>query len=270
MRQLIDKLKLNELTIAYGMTETSPVSFQTVPEDPMIKRTETVGRVQPHASAMIVDANNNIVPVGEPGELCISGYLIHKGYWNDPEQTASALKRVPNPEGEGETEWMYTGDLAILDEEGYLRIVGRIKDIIIRGGENLFPVRIENTLSTHPGIREAAVIAVPDDVFGEVVGAWIVRDPSHADSHDLTSRDVRSIVAEGMSPQNAPAWVWFVGEGEVKASGYHELPKTGSGKIQKNILREWARELAKRGIGRVPIPTSSPTAASPNAAPGMK
>jgi len=217
----------------------------------MIKRTETVGRVQPHVSAMVVDSKDNIVPIGQPGELCVSGYLVHQGYWNDPEQSTSVVKRRPDPEGEGEIKWMYTGDQVILDEEGYLRIVGRIKDIIIRGGENLFPVRIENVLTAHPGIREAAAIAVPDDVYGEVVGVWIVRDSSHADSRGLTVRDVRSVVTQGMSPQNAPAWVWFVGEDELKSYGYLELPKTGSGKVQKNILREWGRGLADRGIGRV-------------------
>ncbi|KAI9065584.1 acyl-CoA synthetase [Trametes sanguinea] len=242
MKQLIEKLNLTELTVAYGMTETSPVSFQTTPDDPVIKRVETVGKILPHVKAKVVDLEGRVVPVNKPGEILVSGYLVQKGYWNDPEQTA----RVMQPDEEGRI-WMHTGDEGIMDEEGYLRIVGRIKDIIIRGGENLFPVQIENILTAHPHIREAAVVAVPDSKYGEVVGAWIVREPNTA----ISKEETRRVVAEGMNPQNSPAWVWFLGEDGVP----DEIPKTASGKVQKHILRDWSKELAKKGVGR----TSSET-----------
>jgi len=140
--------------------------------------------------------------------------------------------------------WMHTGDQATLDSDGYLRIVGRIKDIIIRAGENLFPVQIENVLTSHPSILEAAVVSVPDKVYGEVVGAWI-RPKAGV---KLSRKGVKKIVCEGMNPQNAPAWVWLLGEDGTP----DELPKTASGKVQKHILREWSRELAEKGVGLVP------------------
>lgn len=241
MRQLIEKLNLRDLTIAYGMTETSPVSFQTTPADPIKNRVETVGKIQPHVKAKIIDENGHIVPVGQPGELCVSGYNVQKGYWEDPEQTALVLRpdpAIPN------LKWMHTGDSAIMDEEGYLKIVGRIKDIIIRGGENLFPVQIENVLTAHPAINEASVVSVPDSRYGEVVGAWIGRQTG---APPITREEVRSWVAEQMNPQNAPAWVWFLGEEGVEG----ELPKTASGKIQKNILRDWSKTWVQKGIGGV-------------------
>ncbi|KAI8986699.1 acetyl-CoA synthetase-like protein [Trametes punicea] len=200
MKQLIEKLNLTELTVAYGMTETSPVSFQTTPDDPVIKRVETVGKILPHVKAKLVDLEGRVVPVNTPGEILVSGYLVQKGYWNDPEQTA----RVMQPDEEG-TVWMHTGDEGIMDEEGYLRIVGRIKDIIIRGGENLFPVQIENILTAHPHIREAAVVAVPDSKYGEVVGAWIVREPNTM----ITKEETRRVVAEGMNPQVCRSYRWL-------------------------------------------------------------
>ncbi|KAI0674518.1 acyl-CoA synthetase [Trametes maxima] len=235
MKQLIEKLNLTELTVAYGMS--TPVSFQTTPDDPVIKRVETVGRILPHVKAKVVDVQGQVVPVNKPGEILVSGYVVQKGYWDDPEQTARVM--VPDEEG---TVWMHTGDEGIMDEEGYLRIVGRIKDIIIRGGENLFPVQIENVLTAHPHIREAAVVAVPDAKYGEVVGAWVVREPQTS----LSGEETRRAVAEGMNPQNAPAWVWFVGEDGVPG----EIPKTASGKVQKHILRAWSQELAGKGVGR--------------------
>lgn len=272
MRTLVEKLNLTELTIAYGMTETSPVSFQTVPSDPLEKRVETVGRIHPHVKAKIISTDrthavegahegeqDDVVPIGTPGELLVSGYLLQAGYWKDPEQTAQVMRR----DAQG-TLWMHTGDEATMDEDGYLRIVGRIKDMIIRGGENLFPVQIENVLTAHAGVREAAVVAVPDARYGEVVGAWVLREPGPGPGAALTADDVRQFVARGMNPQNAPAYVWFVGElpemesveetrgdeegGVRKFAG---LPKTASGKVMKHVLRRWARELAERGVGRV-------------------
>ncbi|KAF9564483.1 acetyl-CoA synthetase-like protein [Agrocybe pediades] len=260
MRSLITKLNLSELTNAFGMTETSPVSFQTTPDDPLIMRVETVGKVQPHVKAKIIDADGNVVDVGKPGEICIAGYLLQKGYdesfcgisnvlvaklrrmiryWNDDEQTKSVMRKDEN-----RTLWMYTGDEGIMDEQGYLRVVGRIKDLIIRGGENLFPVQIENAMTSHPAIREAAAVAVPDAKFGEVVGAWIVREPHHP---PISRQEVRDYVSGNMNPQNAPAWVWFINEDGNPA----ELPKTASGKVQKHVLRRWSKELVERGAGRV-------------------
>lgn len=236
MKQLMNQLGLDGLTNAYGMTETSPVSFQTTTDDPLLKRVETVGRVQPHVKAKLVDEEGNTVPVGTPGEVCIAGYLLQKGYWKDPEQTDKVMKK--DEEG---TLWMHTGDKGVMDSEGYLQIVGRIKDIIIRGGENLFPVQIENVLCADRRIEEAAAVAVPDARYGEVVGAWIVRSKGS----DITRQEVKRIVAEYMNPQNAPTWVWFVGEDGP------EMPKTASGKVMKHVLREWSRDWVKKGTGRV-------------------
>ncbi|KAH7926256.1 acetyl-CoA synthetase-like protein [Leucogyrophana mollusca] len=238
MRKLIEKLNLVDLTNAYGMTETSPVSFQTTPADPIIKRVETVGKVQPHVKAKIIDGEGNIVPIGTPGEICVAGYLVQKGYWGDEEQTKKVMHKDPKDES---TVWMHTGDEGILDDEGYLKIVGRIKDIIIRGGENLFPVQIENAIGTNQAVQEAAAVSVPDAKYGEVVGAWVVRQPNTT----VSKEDIRRTVAESMNPQNAPAWVWFVGEDGA------ELPKTASGKVMKHVLRDWSRDLAKKDIGRV-------------------
>lgn len=241
MRRLIDKMGLTELTNAYGMTETSPVSFQTTPEDSLSKRVETVGKIHPHVRAKVVDLQGEVVPVGVPGELHVAGYLLQKGYWEDAETTDKVMKK-----DEEETLWMHTGDEAIMDEEGYLRIVGRIKDLIIRGGENLFPVQVENVLSTNHAIEESAAVSVPDPRYGEVVGVWIVRSRSSKGAA-LTRQDVRDTVCAGMNPQNAPAYVWFVGEDG--AAG--ELPKTASGKVQKHVLRGWSKELKERGVGAV-------------------
>ncbi|KAJ7268374.1 hypothetical protein C8J57DRAFT_1325005 [Mycena rebaudengoi] len=239
MKSLMTELNLVDLTNAYGMTETSAVSFQTTPADPILMRVETVGRIQPHVRAKLIDPDGNVVPVGTPGEICVTGYLLQKGYWRNEEQTRLAMRTDPT---DGIL-WMHTGDQGILDEEGYLRVVGRIKDIIIRGGENLFPVQIENVILTNPAIEEAAVVSVPDTKYGEVVGAWIVRKPG---AH-ISREAVRQTVSHSMNPQNAPTWVFFLAE-DVSAS---ELPKTASGKVMKQVLRDWSRDLANRNVGLV-------------------
>ncbi|KAH8817608.1 hypothetical protein DL96DRAFT_1622913 [Flagelloscypha sp. PMI_526] len=237
MKKLINSINLTELTIAYGMMIYSPVSFQTVPTDPLQKRTDTVGRIHPHVTAKVVNPESGEpLPINTPGELWVSGYLLQKGYWNDRVQTDATLHR--DKDG---VLWMKTGDEGIMDEDGYLSIVGRIKDIIIRGGENLFPVQIENALLSHPSISEAAAVSVPDATFGEVVGVWIIL----AGDNVMTKDEVRKCVTDTMNPQNAPAWVWFVNEGE--------LPKTASGKIQKHILRTWSKERAAKGEGLVTV-----------------
>ncbi|CAE6521746.1 unnamed protein product [Rhizoctonia solani] len=217
MRKLIERLNLHDLTIAYGMTETSPVSFQTTPDDRLEMRVESVGRVQPHVRAKIIDGHGVVVPV---------------------EQTSVVMKS----DDEGIL-WMHTGDQAAMDREGYLKITGRIKvshnsrldsvvtktvrlvkDLIIRGGENLSPVQIENCLTSHPQIVEAAAIAVPDERFGEVVGVWILLRP---DATSFSRQEAVDWVKAKMNPQNAPAWVWLIGEAGVPP----ELPKTASGKV---------------------------------------
>ncbi|KAF9017519.1 acetyl-CoA synthetase-like protein [Hymenopellis radicata] len=215
-------------------TETSPVSFQTTIDDAIEQRVETVGKVQPHVKAKIIDTEGNTVPVNTPGELCVSGYLVQKGYWEDEHQTRKVMK-VHHP---SKDLWMHTGDQGVIDEDGYLRIVGRIKDVIIRGGENLFPVQIENALTMNPGIHEAAAVSVPDEKYGEVVGAWIVKASGY---EDLSRQEVREAVCTRMNPQNAPTWVWFS----------DELPKTASGKVMKHVLRDRSKELAKNGDGLV-------------------
>ncbi|KDN40110.1 hypothetical protein RSAG8_08310, partial [Rhizoctonia solani AG-8 WAC10335] len=219
MRKLIERLSLYDLTIAYGMK----------------MRVESVGKVQPHVRAKVIDGHGAIVPVGVPGELCISGYLLQKGYWGNPEQTSAVMKS----DGEG-TFWMHTGDQVVLDKEGYLKITGRIKDLIIRGGENLSPVQIENCLTSHPEIVEAAAIAVPDERFGEVVGVWILLRP---DATSFSRQVAVDWVKAKMNPQNAPAWVWLLGEAGVPP----ELPKTASGKVMKNVLRDWVKTFMPSG-----------------------
>ncbi|KAG8709251.1 hypothetical protein FRC09_000779 [Ceratobasidium sp. 395] len=238
MRQLIAKMNLRDLTIAYGMTETSPVSFQTTPEDPLETRVETVGRIHPHVRAKIIGQNGELAPIGTAGELCVAGYLVQKGYWMNPEQTNAVMKR---DEEDPNILWMHTGDQAVIDQEGYLKITGRIKDLIIRGGENLSPVQIENCLTSHPDIVEAAAIAVPDARFGEVVGVWILL---RRGATPLSQQDVTDWVKVKMNPQNAPSFVWFLSDGDIPS----ELPKTGSGKVMKNVLREWARAFPAKNI----------------------
>lgn len=240
MHQLINKLNMVDITNAYGMTETSPVSFQTTPADPVIKRVETVGKVQHHVKAKVVNREGETVPVGTPGEICVTGYLLQKGYWEDEEQTKKVMRADPK---DPSTIWMHTGDEGIMDEDGYLKVVGRVKDLIIRGGENLFPVQIENVLVAHPFIREAAAVSVPDAVYGEVVGVWIVLEPDAT----MTREEVRKLVSDGMNPQNTPEWVWFIGEPGIAK----EFPKTGSGKVMKHVLREWSKELALNNVGKV-------------------
>jgi len=163
-----------ELTICYGMTETSPVSFQSHVEDPLEKRVTTVGRVHPHVQVKIVGADGAVVPRGMPGELLTRGYSVMRGYWDDPERTAEALDAAG---------WMHTGDLATLDEEGYCNIVGRVKDMIIRGGENVYPREIEEYLYRHPKVLDVSVVGVPDHRYGEEVCAVIrLREGTSADA----------------------------------------------------------------------------------------
>ena len=221
MRKLHKTLNLTELTICYGMTETSPVSAMTTTDDPIEKRINTVGRLLPHVEAKVVDPfdNSKILNVGQRGELAVHGYLVMKEYWGQPEKTAEAMK----PDEEGKI-WMHTGDEASIDEDGYVSITGRIKDLIIRGGENIHPLEIENCLFAHDKIAEVSVVGLPDEMHGEVVAAFIVkRHHLPPGERDITRKEVRSWVRERMSHFLVPKHVFFV----------DEYPKTASGKIRK-------------------------------------
>ena len=214
MKRVIRDIGASEITIAYGMTETSPVSFQTSPDDPLDRRTGTVGRIQPHCEVKVVDAEGATVPVGATGELMTRGYLVMKGYWNDPERTAEAI----------EDGWMKTGDQAVIDEEGYCRIVGRIKDMVIRGGENVYPAEVESFLLTHDDIAAAQVFGVPDPKYGEEVAAWIILRPGAA----LTEAALRDFCKPRIAHYKVPRHIRFV----------TEMPMTVTGKVQKYLMRE--------------------------------
>ena len=232
MKKLHKVLNLTELTICYGMTETSPVSCMTTTDDPIEKRINSVGRLLPHVQAKVVDPfdRNKILNVGERGELVTAGYLVMKEYWGQPEKTTEVLVR----DEDGVT-WMHTGDEASMEEEGYVSITGRIKDLIIRGGENIHPLEIENCLFASPKIREVSVVGLPDEKYGEVVGAFVVKQKGD----DITSKEVRDWVRERYSHHLVPKYVFFV----------DEYPKTASGKIQKFKLREAGIGYLKEGKG---------------------
>ncbi|KAI9683244.1 MAG: putative NRPS-like protein biosynthetic cluster [Bathelium mastoideum] len=238
MRKLHRALNLTELTICYGMTETSPVSAMTTTRDPMERRVDSVGRCLPHIEAKVVDVRDRerVLARGERGELVVSGYSVMKGYWGDEAKTLEV--RVVDAEGKV---WMHTGDEASMDEEGYIRITGRIKDLIIRGGENIHPLEIENCLFAHPAIAEASVVGLPDDRYGEIVAAFVVR---HSDSREETllgAAEVRDWVKQRLSSHLVPKYVFWIDS--------TAFPKTASGKIQKFKLREIGQELQKKGLG---------------------
>lgn len=215
MRRVMDEMHLTEITIAYGMTETGPVSFQTSVDDPVQRRVTTVGRVLPHIEVKIVDKDGLVVPRGEAGELLTRGYCVMPYYWNDPERTAKAID---------EAHWIASGDVATIDAEGYCQIVGRIKDMLIRGGENIFPREIEEYLYQHPDIEQVEVIGVPDEKYGEQVCAWVkVREGSSP-----TAEDIRAFCEGKIAHFKIPGYVKFV----------DEFPMTVTGKVQKYIMRE--------------------------------
>jgi len=214
MKHVISRMHQSEITIAYGMTETSPVSFQSSTTDPIDKRTSTVGRIQPHLEAKVVDAMGNTVPVGQTGELWTRGYSIMKGYWDDEPRTREAIV-------DG---WMRTGDLATIDEQGYCNIVGRLKDMLIRGGENIYPREVEEFLFRHPKIQSVQVFGVPDEKYGEEVCAWIVVRSGET----LTEEEVRAYCQGQIAHYKVPRYVRFV----------DEMPMTITGKVQKFVMRE--------------------------------
>jgi fatty-acyl-CoA synthase len=215
MKKVVSLMHMSEVTIAYGMTETSPVSFQSNVDDPLEKRVSTVGRVQPHVEVKIVDAGGATVRVDEAGELCTRGYCVMKGYWQDEEKTREAID---------EDGWMHSGDLATLDAEGYCNIVGRVKDMVIRGGENIYPREVEEFLYRHPKIKEVQVFGVPDEKFGEALAAWIVLAPGNS----ATAEEIKAYCQGQISHYKIPLYIRFK-EG---------LPMTVTGKPQKFVMRQ--------------------------------
>jgi fatty-acyl-CoA synthase len=216
MKRVVSEMHMSEVTICYGMTETSPVSAQTRADDDMERRVSTVGRVHPHVEVKIVDPEAGLaVPRGATGEMCTRGYSVMLGYWNDPEQTSSAIDQA---------RWMHTGDLAVMDEAGYLNIVGRIKDMIIRGGENVYPREIEEFLYSHPAIEDVQVIGVPDARLGEEICAWVKLRPGQP----LTEEELRAFCTGKIAHFKIPRYLRITGE----------FPMTVTGKVQKFKMRE--------------------------------
>ncbi len=216
MKKVIDRMHAPEVTICYGMTETSPVSFQSATDDPLDERTSTVGQVHPHLEGKIVDGDTGqVVPRGTPGELCTRGYAVMLGYWNDSEATRMAIDAA---------RWMHTGDLAVMRDDGYVNIVGRLKDMIIRGGENVYPREIEEFLYTHPKISDVQVIGVPDLKYGEEVCAWI----RPRDGQAVTVEEIREFCKGQISSFKIPRYIRLA----------NEFPTTVTGKIQKFKMRE--------------------------------
>jgi len=215
MKRAFSLMHLTEIVIGYGMTETSPASFASATDDPIERRVSTVGRILPHVEAKVIDAEGRIVPRGSAGELLTRGYLVMLGYWNDEEKTREAIDA---------TGWMHTGDLATIDDEGYCNIVGRIKDMVIRGGENVYPREIEEFLYRHPKIQDVQVIGVPDSRYGEELCAWVrLRDGEIA-----TAEEIRGFCQRQIAHYKVPRYVKFV----------DDFPMTVTGKIQKFLMRQ--------------------------------
>jgi fatty-acyl-CoA synthase len=222
MKRVVAEMNMDEVAICYGMTETSPVSTMTRVDDDLARRTETVGRVMPHIEVKVVDpVNGRTVPRGEPGELCTRGTSVMLGYWGQPDKTAEVIDAA---------RWMHTGDLATMDDEGYVSIVGRIKDMVIRGGENVYPREIEEFLYTHPAIADVQVIGVPDEKYGEELMAWVILKPGQ---EPITADHVREFCTGRLAHYKIPRYVHVV----------EEFPMTVTGKIRKVEMRERATEL---------------------------
>ncbi|MBT8066395.1 MAG: AMP-binding protein [Gammaproteobacteria bacterium] len=223
MKRVISDMNMKHILIGYGQTEVSPINHLTLPNDPIEKRVETVGRAVPWIEIKLVDDEGRVVPIGEKGEVCTRGYSVMLGYWNDDEQTRETID---------DARWLHSGDLGIMDEEGYLRIVGRIKDMIIRGGENIYPREVEEFLYTHPKIKEVQVFGVPDQRMGEEVCAWIQTE----EGETLSEEDVKSFCKGQITHFKVPKYIRFV----------DEYPMTVTGKIQKFKMTEMmAEELGK-------------------------
>ena len=225
MKKVVAQMHLAEITIAYGMTETSPVSFQSSADDPLDRRVTTVGRVQPHVEAKVVDAEFRTVPVGTPGELWTRGYLVMQGYWGDEAKTREAIV---------DGGWMRTGDLATIDAEGYCNIVGRVKDMLIRGGENVYPREIEEFLFRHTKVQSVQVFGVPDQKYGEEVCAWIVLRPGER----CTADEIQAFCRDQIAHYKVPRHIRFV--------DVAEMPMTITGKVQKYLMRRAMTEALQR------------------------
>jgi fatty-acyl-CoA synthase len=215
MKQVQTTMSMKDVTIAYGMTETSPVSFQSSTDDPVDKRVSTVGRVMPHVQVKIIDEEGRVQPIGQQGELCTRGYSVMQGYWGDEKKTDDAID---------DNSWMHTGDLAVIDQDGYCNITGRVKDMIIRGGENIYPREIEEYLYGHPKIQDVAVFGVPDPRFGETVATWVQLKPGES----CESNEIVEFCAGQIAHYKVPAYIEFV----------TEFPMTVTGKIQKFVMRD--------------------------------
>lgn len=215
MRRCIAEMHMKEVTIAYGMTETSPVSFQSSVTDSVERRVSTVGRVQPHLEVKIVDSEGRVVPRDTPGELCTRGYSVMLGYWDEAERTKEAIDAAG---------WMHTGDLAVIDAEGFCNIVGRIKDLVIRGGENVYPREVEEFLFRHPKVAEVQVVGVPDTRYGEELCAWIRLKPGEA----ATAEEIQAHCRDQIAHYKVPRYIRFV----------DEFPMTVTGKVQKFLMRQ--------------------------------
>ena len=215
MKRVVAEMNMSEITIAYGMTETSPVSFQSSTDDPLERRVSTVGRIHPHVQVRVIDPEGRTVPTGEKGELCTRGYNVMSGYWDDPEKTREAIDAAG---------WMHTGDLATIDAEGYCNIVGRVKDMVIRGGENIYPREVEEFLFSHDKIQDVAVFGVPDDKYGEQLCAWI----KLKEEGTLDEAGIKAFCKHSLAHYKVPHYVRFV----------DEFPMTVTGKLQKFIMRE--------------------------------
>ncbi len=222
MKRVISDMNMGEVTIAYGMTETSPVSFQSSTQDPVERRVSTVGRIQPHIEVKIVDTDGRIVPRGQPGELLTRGYSVMLGYWGDDAKTAEAIDR---------NGWMHTGDLAVIDDEGYCNIVGRLKDMVIRGGENIYPREIEEFLYRHPKIQDVQVVGIPDSKYGEELCAWIILKPGQSG----TEQEIRDFCQGQIAHYKVPRYLRFV----------DNFPMTITGKIQKFMIRQVMKDELK-------------------------
>ena len=226
MKKVQSLMNMKDVQIAYGMTETSPVSTQTRMGTALEKQVSTVGQIHPHIEVKIIDdATGLVVPIGQPGELCTRGYSVMLGYWNDPEKTDEAIDAA---------RWMHTGDIAIMDEEGYIQIVGRIKDMIIRGGENIYPKEIEEFLYTHPKISDVQVIGVPSAKYGEEVMAWV----KLKEGMNATTEELQAFCDGEIAYFKIPKYFKFT----------NEFPMTVTGKIRKVEMREISvREIGLKG-----------------------
>ncbi len=223
MKRVISQMHMENILIGYGQTEVSPLNHMTLPNDSLERRTETVGRAVPWVEIKVVDESNRVVPVGEKGEICTRGYSVMREYWNDPERTAETID---------EAGWLHSGDLATMDEEGYVRIVGRIKDMIIRGGENIYPREVEEFLYQHPAISEVQVFGIPDEKMGEEVCAWVQLN----EGQSMTEDELKAFCKDQITHFKIPRHVRFV----------TEYPMTVTGKIQKFVMRDQMVEALAR------------------------